>query len=161
VIKPHKENPVSGAWNRLLALLARFGPGAENWRIRFHRWRGVKIGKDCWIGSDVIVETSRPYLVTLGDRVAISMGVMIIAHMRESKEVIIGNDVVIGPGAIILPNVTIGDGSVITAGTVVSSAVPPMTVMQGNPAKPIAKVGIVLGRNVELKEFSKHLKPIR
>ena len=40
-----------------------------------------------------------------------------------------------------LPNVVIGRGSVVAAGSVVTTSVPPMTLVQGNPAKPVAQVG--------------------
>lgn len=156
-----KETLVSGAWNRLLQCLARFAPGATTWRVRLHRWRGVNIGNDVWIGYDAIIETSYPHLVTIKDRAAVGIRATIIAHMRESRSVTIEEDAIVGSGAIVLPNVTIGYGSVVTAGSVVTSSVPPMTMVQGNPATPIARIGIPLRRDVSLKEFSKHLKALR
>jgi acetyltransferase-like isoleucine patch superfamily enzyme len=75
--------------------------------------------------------------------------------------VVIEEDVTIGPGAIVLPNVTIGQGSIVTAGSVVTKSVPPKTVVQGNPARPIARVEVPLRLDVSLKEFSKGLRPIR
>jgi acetyltransferase-like isoleucine patch superfamily enzyme len=150
-----------GTLNRLLQVLARVAPGATTWRVRLHAWRGVTIGRDVWIGYDAIIETSRPHLVTIKDRAAIGIRATIIAHMRESKSVTIEEDAIIGPGAIILPNVTVGRGAVVTAGSVVTTSVAPMTMVQGNPAKPIAKLGIILKKSVSLKEFSKHLRPVR
>jgi acetyltransferase-like isoleucine patch superfamily enzyme len=155
------EGPIRGACNRLLQILARVIPGAMTWRVRLHRWRGVHLGQDVWIGYDAIIETSYPYLVTIKDRAAVGMRATIIAHMRESQAVTIEEDAIIGPGAIVLPNVTIGRGSIVTAGSVVTTSIPPMTVAQGNPAKPVARIGIPLRRDVSLKEFSKNLKPIR
>lgn len=155
-----RERIFSGTLNRVLQILARLAPGATSLRVALHRWRGVNIGKDVWIGYDVIIETSRPRLVTIKNRAAIGVRATIIAHMRESQAVTIEEDVTVGPGAIILPNVTIGRGSIVTAGSVVTTSVPPMTMVQGNPAKPIARVGIALSQDVSLKEFSKHLKPI-
>lgn len=156
-----KDTFLKGLLNRVLQIAARFAPGATTWRVRFHRWRGVNIGKDVWIGYDAIIETSYPHLVTLKDRSSVGIRATIIAHMRETRGVVIGEDASIGPGAIVLPNVTIGAGSIVTAGSVVSKSVPPMTMVQGNPAKPIAHIGVPLRPNVSLKEFSKHLKPIR
>jgi serine acetyltransferase len=63
--------------------------------------------------------------------------------------------------AIVLPNVTIGHGAIVAAGSVVTKSVPPKTMVQGNPAQPIATVEIPLGHNVSLKEFAKGLRPIR
>jgi carbonic anhydrase/acetyltransferase-like protein (isoleucine patch superfamily) len=66
----------------------------------------------------------------------------------------------IGPGAIVLPDVEIGEGSVVTAGSVVTKSVPAMTMVQGNPAVPIATCGVPLWPDTPLKEFSSRLKPI-
>lgn len=55
----------------------------------------------------------------------------------EVRPVTIGDNVWIGGLSIILPGVTIGDGSVISAGSVVMSDVPPCTIVAGNPARKI------------------------
>ncbi len=150
-----------GAKNRILQMLARSAPGATTWRVKLHRWRGVHIGEEVWIGYDAVIETSRPDLVTIGDRSTVQMRATIIAHFREQKGVVIEEDVTIGPGAIILPNVTIGRGAIVTAGSVVTKSVPPQTMVQGNPARPIATVKIPLRLDVSLKEFMRGLRPIR
>ncbi len=155
------ENLLTGFKNRLLQLIARGAPGAKTLRVRLNRWRGVKIGNEVWIGYDAVIETSYPHLVTIGDRAAIGMRATIIAHFREQKGVVIEEDASIGPGAIILPNVTIGHGAIVTAGSVVTKSVPPKTMVQGNPAKPIATADIPLSLGVSLKEFSKGLRAIR
>jgi acetyltransferase-like isoleucine patch superfamily enzyme len=149
-----------GAKNRFLQSLARLAPGAMTLRVKLHRWRGAKIGKDVWIGYDSILETSHPELISIGNRVIISVRVIIIAHFHGAKGVQVEDDVWIGPGSIILPNVQIGHGSVISAGSVVTTSVPPMTLIQGNPARAVAKCGMVLGMNTPLKEFLLHLRPI-
>jgi serine acetyltransferase len=161
--EPHrevKENLWAGIRNRVCQHLARILPGARSLRIRLHRWRGVNIGKGVWIGYDVILDTSRPHLITIEDGASLSMRAMVIAHFRETQGVKIEQDAFIGPGVIILPNVTVGRGAVVTAGSVVSQSVPPMTVVQGNPAVPIAHCGIPLSDKVPLKEFSRRLKPL-
>lgn len=61
------EGLVQGLLNRVLQLTARFTPSNKS-RIRMHRWRGVQIGSDVWIGYDAIIETSFPYLVSIGDK---------------------------------------------------------------------------------------------
>jgi acetyltransferase-like isoleucine patch superfamily enzyme len=153
-----------GTKNRLLQILARVTPGARTWRVRFHRLRGVKIGQCVWIGYDAIIETSFPWLVSIGNNSEIGMRAVIIAHFKrhtnEMRGVTIEEDVFIGPGAIILQNVTIGRGAVVTSGSVVTCSVPPMTVVQGNPARPIAMCGIPLTGEVSLEEFSRNLQPI-
>ncbi len=54
-------------------------------------------------------------------------------------DIVVGNDVWIGYEAVILSGVTIGDGAIIGARAVVTSDVPPYTVVGGIPAKPIRK----------------------
>ena len=132
------ERRLRGLWNRVLQILARVMPGATSARVRLNRWRGVHIGKDVWIGYDAIIETSHPHLVTIRDRAAVGIRSTIIAHNREQRGVVIEEDAVLGPGAIVLPNVTIGRGAIVTAGSVVTKSVPPKTMVQGNPARPIA-----------------------
>lgn len=161
-----------GAKNRFLQYLARFAPGAMSMRVSLHRLRGVKLGKGVFIGTDVLIETEHPSLVSIGNGVGISMRTVIIAHFRgfgrlgEGKPrreytVRIEDDVYIGPGVIVLPNVTIGAGAVVSAGSVVTRSVRPLTMVQGNPARPVAKCGVVLGLHTPLREFYRHLEPLQ
>ena len=155
-----KESPFRGLLNRVCQHLARILPGAQSLRVALHRARGVQIGKNVWIGYDVVLDTSRPFLITLEDGCVLSMRVTVLAHFRESTGVRIEQDAFVGAGALILPNVVIGRGAVVTAGSVVTRSVPPMTMVQGNPAAPVAKCGIALGPKVTLKEFSRNLRPL-
>ena len=155
------ERLLTGIKNRLLQIMARSAPGAATWRVWLHRWRGVKIGQGVWIGYDAVIETSHPHLVSIRDRAAIGIRVTNLAHNREQRGVVIEEDVAIGTGAIILPNVKISRGAIVTAGSVVNKSVPPKTMVRGNPAQPIATVGIPFGLDVSLKEFAKGLRPIR
>jgi acetyltransferase-like isoleucine patch superfamily enzyme len=157
----HNENRIIGLYIRMLQFLARFSPGAKTLRIWLHRLRGVRVGKRVWIGYDAIIETSCPYLVEIDDDAVVGIRATIIAHFREYEGVVIGEGAVIGPGAIVLPNVRIGKGAVVTAGSVVTRSVPPMTLVQGNPAQPVAKVGVTLGLDTPMQEFSTHLRPLR
>lgn len=156
-----KETILSGVKNRVLQMLLRSAPGATSARVWLNRWRGVNIGEHVWIGYDAVIETSAPHLVRIGNRATVGMRTIIIAHMREQRGVVIEDDVTLGPGVIVLPNVTIGHGSIVTAGSVVTKSVPPKTMVQGNPARPIATVEIPLRADVTLKQFSKGLRPIR
>jgi acetyltransferase-like isoleucine patch superfamily enzyme len=150
-----------GVINRGCQLLARVIPGAQTARVILHRVRGVHIGQDVFISQDVILETAYPQLITIGDRTCIGTRVIIIAHMRElGRGVKIESDVFVGPGVIILPDVTIGHGAVVTAGSVVTRSVPPMTVVQGNPAVPVARCGVPLTPETTMREFSRRLKPL-
>jgi len=156
-----REGLFRGCWNRLLQELARVFPGAGTIRVWLHRGRGVKIGRGVWIGYDCILETSRPHLITIGNDAVLSMRAMLIAHFRGASGIVIEDEAFIGPGAIVLPEVTIGRGAVVTAGSVVSTSVPPMTVVQGNPARPIAKCGVTLVGGASQREFYRSLTPIR
>lgn len=153
-----------GTKNRLLQIIARFAPGARTWRVRLHRWRGVKIAQNVWIGYDAIIETSFPWLVSIGANSEIGIRAVIIGHFKRSSDsrtgVTIEEDVFIGPGAIILQNVTIGRGAVVASGSVVTRSVPPMTLVQGNPARPVAVCGVPLIGEISLEEFSRHLRPL-
>ncbi len=158
---------MSGAKNRLLQLLALYAPGATTLRPRLHRWRGVSIGRDVFISTDVILETAYPGLVSIGDEVVIGIRSVIIGHFRleedeplQGPSVRIENQVFVGPGVFVLPNVTIGHGAVVNAGSVVTRSVPPLTMVQGNPAVPVARCGIPLGARTPLKEFYRVLRPI-
>jgi acetyltransferase-like isoleucine patch superfamily enzyme len=156
-----EETFLRGSVNRLLQLLARILPGGETIRIMLHRLRGVHIGRNVFISEDVLLETARPNLITIEDRVSIGIRTIIIAHFRELNEgVKIESDVFVGPGVIILPNVVIGRGAVVAAGSVVTRSVPPMTVVQGNPAVPVARCGVPLRPDVTRKEFSRQLRPL-
>jgi acyl-[acyl carrier protein]--UDP-N-acetylglucosamine O-acyltransferase len=156
-----REKPVRGLLNRLLQLLTLVLPGGQSLRVLLHRARGVHIGRNVWISYNVVLETAYPELITIDDEASIGIGAIVIAHFKEARRgVRIGKQAFIGPGVIILPDVEIGDGSVVTAGSVVTSSVPPMTVVQGNPAVPIARCGVPLWPDTPLKEFSKRLRPL-
>jgi acetyltransferase-like isoleucine patch superfamily enzyme len=114
----------------------------------------------------VIIDSAYPSLVSIGNQVRLGTRTLIIAHFGESVDktrgqptVRIEEEVYIGPGAIILPNVTVGRGAVVTAGSVVNRSVPPLTMVQGNPAKPIARCGVPLAGN-SYDEFIRKLTPI-
>ena len=164
----------AGARNRILQMLALYSPGGDSLRVTLHRLRGVRIGERTWIGFDTLIEPSYPARVEIGDRVAIGIRVLILAHFahhgrnRETADgavdervsVRIEDDVFVGPGSIIMPNVTLGAGSVVAAGSVVTRSVAPLTMVQGNPAKPIARCGVPLGLDTPVKEFYRRLIPI-
>ena len=96
---------------------------------------------------------SEPYLITIGENVEITAGVVFITHdgavwtLRNYDEkyknldvfapINVGNNVFIGNNAIILPGVTIGDNVIIGAGAVVAKDIPSNSVAAGVPAKVI------------------------
>ena len=103
------ENIVIGVKNRVLQFFARYAPGSTTLRVWLHRMRGVSIGADSFIGTDVLIDTAMPHKVAIGKGVVIGIRSIIIAHldglimMKDEHEmkrisVIIEDDVFIGPG---------------------------------------------------------------
>ena len=84
----------------------------------------IRIGNNCLIGPDVGIYTAGHRLEPEG-------------RMEDvyGLSITIGNDVWIGGHSTILPGVTIGDGAVIAAGSVLTTDVPPRSLVAGNPAK--------------------------
>jgi heptaprenylglycerol acetyltransferase len=156
-----QESVTSGIKNRVLQSLAMSLPGGGRLRVFLHRLRGVKIGDDVWIGSEALIETACPERVKIGNRVIIGIRATILAHFQELMGVQIEDDVYVGACAVILPGVTVGKGSVVSAGSVVTTSVPPMTVVQGNPAVRVAKCGIPLGLHTPRLEFMRKLKKLK
>jgi acetyltransferase-like isoleucine patch superfamily enzyme len=164
------ENFFIAVKNRLLQSMARSLPGHGTIRVWCHRLRGVNIGENVFIGTDVIIDTSIPKKIFIGNNVVIGMRCTLIghfgnlgmSHIKSDRPALkIEDNVFMGPGVIILPNVTIGEGSVLTAGSVVFRSVPPRTMMQGNPAQAIGRCGIPLTRSTPMSEFNRKLIPIR
>jgi acetyltransferase-like isoleucine patch superfamily enzyme len=119
---------------------------------KLHRMRGVKIGKNVYIGNDVHFDLFHPELITVEDYATIGMRTMIFAHAsswspyiksfypRMTAPVKIGKGSWIAAGCMILPGVTIGENSVVAIGSVVIRDVQPYSVVMGNPAKFIKKL---------------------
>jgi acyl-CoA synthetase (AMP-forming)/AMP-acid ligase II/acetyltransferase-like isoleucine patch superfamily enzyme/acyl carrier protein len=167
--KPIRDTLLGGFKNRVLQIAALYAPGYKTSRVWLHRLRGVAIGNNVSIGLSVLIETAYPRLVSIGDNVTIGMRTVIIGHLRDSTDqarlldrptVRLENNVYLGPGVIVLPNVTIGQGAVVSAGSVVTHSVPPQTLVQGNPARPVARCGVSLGGGVSYEQFLRHLMPI-
>lgn len=145
-------------WNYLwrnwfLGNLARVSPRGVITAV--HRLRGVKIGTDCFIDPNAILETAYPENITLGNDVRVTAGSIIMTHikpphyLRENelvptviRPVVLGDHSFIGVNSVILPGVTVGKASVVASGAVVSSDVPPYTMVSGNPAKVIKRFTI-------------------
>lgn len=114
--------------------------------VRFDATSGLVIGDNSVINSSCRIDTRG--LVTIGSNVSISEGVSILTADHNPKTpnlqgrtraVHLYDYVWIGTRAMILPGVTIGKGAVIGAGSIVTKDVPDLTIVAGNPAKPIGK----------------------
>ena len=119
-----------------------------SWRVQLHRMRGVNIGKDVYIGYNVIFDRIHPEYITIDDYAEIGDCCIISAHSRGTllirdkyprtvKPVKIGRGVWVAPGCIIIQGVEIGEKSVIGTGAVVNKSIPSNSLAAGVPAKVI------------------------
>ena len=143
---------IKGIWIRCLSILARITFPAQV-TTTLHRMRGMHIGRGSKISRTVIIDDSRPDLITIGKDVWVTAGCQLLCHQRDLSYYKVGQPVMdcplkfapiviedgahIGIGSIILPGVTIGKGAVIGAGSVVTKDIPPYCVAVGVPAKVI------------------------
>jgi acetyltransferase-like isoleucine patch superfamily enzyme len=112
----------------------------------YFRRQGAQVGDGCFI-----VPTSlgtEPYLIRIGNHVAIAAEVSFATHdgavwvfrdqvpdLQVFGPIVIEDNCIIGHRAVIFPNVRIGRNSVVGAGSLVISDVPPNSVVLGVPAR--------------------------
>jgi len=108
--------------------------------------RGLKLGKNVWLGDGVYLDPGHCWLISIGDETVIAKDAAIWVHDGSTRKhvgytrlgrVAIGARVFIGAHAVVLPGVTVGDEAVVGAGSVVCADVPARTVVAGNPARSI------------------------
>jgi acetyltransferase-like isoleucine patch superfamily enzyme len=127
--------------------------GSMEKKINYFRKQGMKIGEKCLFNT--MSFSTEPYLIEIGNHVAIAAGTDIITHdgaiwcFREEMgpvdvfgKIKIGNNVFIGDNCTILPNTTIGDNCIVGAGSVVRGKFPDNSVIIGNPAKIVLKMSV-------------------
>ena len=124
----------------------------DNFTIpEYFRKQGAQIGQGCYIIPRKL--GTEPYLIKIGNHVAITQGVKFHTHdggtwifreempdLRVFGPIIIEDNCLIGTDAQILPNVTIGKNSIVGAGSVVISDVPPNSIVMGVPARKFGSV---------------------
>ena len=95
----------------------------------------VEIGDDTMLASHVQIYDNISHPISPSRR---------LRHesftLDEASAVIVGRNCWIGTGALIMRGVTIGDNSVVAAATVVTSDVPPDSLVAGNPARIIRSI---------------------
>lgn len=117
----------------------------------YFRKQGAQIGEGCSIIPSAL--GTEPYLVKIGNNVAIAGGVIFITHdgaawifrkeipnIQIFGKIEIEDNCVIGQNAILFPNIRIGKNSIIGAGSVVISDIPENTVALGVPARVFGSV---------------------
>ncbi len=125
--------------------------------IAYLRRKGARIGEGCefFRPATQFVDPSNPELITIGNKVKISLEVAILTHgfdysvLRElhpgecfgsAGPVTIGDNCFIGMRSMVLKNTVIGNNCVIGAGSVVKGRIPDNTVAAGNPARVIMSI---------------------
>ncbi len=140
------------AWYRRLGLVLGEGSGVH---MNCYFWffgpgqvkrDGISIGRNSRINRGCCIDGRAPLHV--GDDVSISPEVVILTMQHgwnqadfplQGGAVVIEDHVWIGTRAMIMPGTVIGRGAVVAAGAVVTRDVPPMTVVAGVPARPVAR----------------------
>ena len=124
--------------------------------IKYLRKKNVRVGEGVAIfdPQSVFIDSTRPWLLEIGDDVQITRGVTILTHGYDwsvlkgkygeicgsAGKVKIGNNVFIGMQATILKGVTVGNNVIIGANSLVNKDVPDNVVVAGNPAKIIMTI---------------------
>ncbi len=113
-------------------------------RIVVHFPQNISIGNQTIINEGVVLSARAP--ITIGDNVHVSYGSTLTSGGLEIEKfgedrkhiagpIVLQNGAWIGAGAKIMPNVVVGQDSVVAAGAIVVSDVPPKVVVGGIPAK--------------------------
>jgi len=115
------------------------------------RRQGSQVGDGCSIHITRL--GAEPYLVKIGNHVAIAQGVRFITHdggvwifrnevpdMQVFGPIVIEDNCIIGENALLFGNIRIGRNSIIGAGSVVITDIPPNTIAIGIPARPFGSV---------------------
>ena len=135
-----------------LAYVWIFPPWFAAW---LHKQRGVKI-RDCrtvYIAPNVVIDTTFPEHITIGNFVYITRGAKILCHTAYTPltqeitgvdctvgDVVIEDGAYVGVNAIVLPSTRIGRCAIVGAGAVVTQDVPDYAIAVGVPARVVGDI---------------------
>jgi len=139
--------------SKSVIVLARY----DQWTIaEYFRKQGAQIGDNCLISVRSLGR--EPYLVRIGNHVLIAPGVVFHTHdggawifteeipdINAFGNIVIEDNCLIGANSQLLPNIRIGKNSIVGAGSVVISDVPPNSIVMGVPAR-------IFGSTLKYKE---------
>ena len=122
--------------------------------VGFARRIGVTVGEGCkLVAIGRVTFGSEPYLITLGNKVAVAAEARFITHdgglwvfrdkypnIDHVAPIVVHDNVMIGLGAVIMPGIEIGPNAVVAARAVVTRPVPAGTVVAGLPARVICTI---------------------
>jgi acetyltransferase-like isoleucine patch superfamily enzyme len=120
------------------------------------RRMGCKVGKGCFIGDYVRVDTSHTDMITIEDNVSVASGSRLLCHQRDFSDFCVGDDYMklgyvvkpillkkgclVGMESFVMPGVTIGEGAIVGAGSLVTKDIPAWTIAAGRPAKVLKEI---------------------
>ena len=120
------------------------------------RRMGCKVGKGCFIGDYVRIDTSHTDMITVEDNVSIASGSRLLCHQRDFSDFCVGDDYMklgyvvkpivlkkgclVGMESFVMPGVTIGEGAIVGAGSLVTKDIPAWTIAAGRPAKVLKEI---------------------
>lgn len=120
------------------------------------RRMGCKVGKGCFMGDYVRIDTSHPDMITIEDNVSIASGSRLLCHQRDFSDFCIGDDYMklgyvvkpivlkkgclVGMESFVMPGVTIGEGAIVGAGSLVTKDIPAWSIAAGRPAKVLKQI---------------------
>lgn len=136
------------------AILEPFAP--RKVRPFLMRKMGCHVGKGCFIGDNIRIDTGHADMITLEDGVSVAGGTRLLCHQRDFTNYYVGSDYMklgyivkpillkkgclIGMESFVLPGVTVGEGAIVGAGSLVTKDIPAWTVATGRPAKVVREI---------------------
>ncbi|WP_422446286.1 MULTISPECIES: acyltransferase [unclassified Endozoicomonas] len=102
----------------------------------------MDIDKTVIFSMSAKLDKTYPQGIHIGKYSYLAFQSAVLSHdmIRKLKvDTVIGENCFIGAKSVILPGVVVGNNSVVAAGAVVTTNVPPNTIVAGNPAKVIKR----------------------